>query len=195
MPRPVPKFKAQHPEFELESGRARAQQLIACADCHMPYKREGRQRCRTTGCQSPLLNVSRACQVCHPYPEAEMRSRGRDSGPHLFVARSIGDRADRHAGRRGCRKEGRSDRGAAGARVGPPSPVQWRLDFIAAENDRVPRAAGVGACWAKPSTTLVRVSRRTRHGLASPRRRAEWPASGSARNTPRESCRRQTWLP
>jgi nitrite reductase (cytochrome c-552) len=34
-------YKAQHPEFELWSQGVHARSGVACADCHMPYMREG----------------------------------------------------------------------------------------------------------------------------------------------------------
>ncbi|MGH7463353.1 MAG: ammonia-forming cytochrome c nitrite reductase subunit c552, partial [Longimicrobiales bacterium] len=37
----APVLKAQHPEFELYSQGIHARSGVACADCHMPYKRVG----------------------------------------------------------------------------------------------------------------------------------------------------------
>ena len=34
-------LKAQHPEFELWSQGIHARSGVACADCHMPYERDG----------------------------------------------------------------------------------------------------------------------------------------------------------
>ena len=34
-------LKAQHPEFEMYNQGVHARSGVACADCHMPYKREG----------------------------------------------------------------------------------------------------------------------------------------------------------
>ena len=41
----------------------------------MPYKREGAMKVSDHWVRSPLLNVSRACQVCHPYAESEIKAR------------------------------------------------------------------------------------------------------------------------
>ena len=68
-------LKAQHPEFELWSQGIHARSGVACADCHMPYQREGAMKVSDHWVRSPLLNVSRACQVCHPYAEAEILAR------------------------------------------------------------------------------------------------------------------------
>lgn len=43
--------------------------------CHMPYKRVGAHKVSDHHVRSPLLNVQRACQTCHQWPEAELQSR------------------------------------------------------------------------------------------------------------------------
>ena len=68
-------LKAQHPEFELWSQGIHAKSGVACADCHMPYKREGAMKVSEHWVRSPLLTVNRSCQPCHPYPDEEIKSR------------------------------------------------------------------------------------------------------------------------
>lgn len=68
-------YKAQHPEFELYNQGIHARAGVACADCHMPYEREGAMKVSDHWVRSPLLNVSRACQVCHPIAESELLLR------------------------------------------------------------------------------------------------------------------------
>ena len=58
-------LKAQHPEFETWSQGIHARAGVACADCHMPYQREGALKVSDHWVRSPLLNISRACQPCH----------------------------------------------------------------------------------------------------------------------------------
>jgi nitrite reductase (cytochrome c-552) len=41
----------------------------------MPYKREGALKISDHHVRSPLLNVNRACQTCHKWPEEELKSR------------------------------------------------------------------------------------------------------------------------
>lgn len=48
---------------------------LACADCHMPYMREGALKIGDHHIRSPLLNINRACQTCHKWPEEELKSR------------------------------------------------------------------------------------------------------------------------
>ena len=71
----APVLKAQHPEFEMWSQGIHARSGVTCADCHMPYKREGALKISDHHVRSPLLNINRACQTCHKWPEEELRSR------------------------------------------------------------------------------------------------------------------------
>ena len=48
---------------------------VACADCHMPYKREGALKISDHHVRSPLLNINRACQTCHKWSEEELKAR------------------------------------------------------------------------------------------------------------------------
>ncbi|HUS63571.1 MAG TPA: ammonia-forming cytochrome c nitrite reductase subunit c552 [Kofleriaceae bacterium] len=68
-------LKAQHPEFEMWNQGIHARSGVACADCHMPYRREGALKISDHHVRSPLLNVNRACQVCHKFSEEELTAR------------------------------------------------------------------------------------------------------------------------
>ncbi|MBL8763274.1 MAG: ammonia-forming cytochrome c nitrite reductase subunit c552 [Phycisphaerae bacterium] len=68
-------LKAQHPEFELWSQGIHARSGVSCADCHMPYTRQGAIKISDHQVRSPLLNVARACQTCHNYTESEIKDR------------------------------------------------------------------------------------------------------------------------
>jgi nitrite reductase (cytochrome c-552) len=68
-------LKAQHPEFEVWSQGIHARSGVACADCHMPYKREGALKVSEHWVRSPLLEVNRSCQTCHPYSDEEVKDR------------------------------------------------------------------------------------------------------------------------
>jgi len=68
-------LKAQHPEFEVWSQGIHAKSGVACADCHMPYKREGALKVSEHWVRSPLLSVNRACATCHPYGDEEIKGR------------------------------------------------------------------------------------------------------------------------
>ena len=71
----APNLKAQHPEFEMWNQGIHARSGVTCADCHMPYMREGAQKISDHHVRSPLLNINRACQTCHKWPEDELRGR------------------------------------------------------------------------------------------------------------------------
>lgn len=68
-------IKAKHPEFEVWNQGVHAKSGVACADCHMPYQRQGAMKISDHWVRSPLLNVSRSCQVCHRYPEEDLKNR------------------------------------------------------------------------------------------------------------------------
>ena len=58
-------LKAQHPEFELWSQGIHARSGVACADCHMPYVRQGALKVSDHWVRSPMLNIARSCQTCN----------------------------------------------------------------------------------------------------------------------------------
>ncbi len=68
-------LKAQHPEFEMWNQGIHARSGVACADCHMPYLRQGAVKISDHHVRSPLLNTERACLTCHPFPAEEMKAR------------------------------------------------------------------------------------------------------------------------
>ncbi|MGD8720056.1 MAG: ammonia-forming cytochrome c nitrite reductase subunit c552 [Candidatus Zixiibacteriota bacterium] len=71
----APLVKMQHPEFELWSTGVHARAGVSCADCHMPYKREGAMKISDHWVRTPLANVGPACTTCHRESESEMRER------------------------------------------------------------------------------------------------------------------------
>jgi nitrite reductase (cytochrome c-552) len=71
----APMIKMQHPEYELWSTGLHAKAGVACADCHMPYMREGSIKISDHHLRSPLLNVAQACQTCHRQDEAALEDR------------------------------------------------------------------------------------------------------------------------
>ena len=131
----APVLKAQHPEFELWNQGIHARNGVSCADCHMPYMREGAAKVSDHWVRSPLLNVNRACQTCHRAPEGELRAR----------VDVIQQRNYELLERGGTAIVALID-GIVAAKAGgtPPEELapalelqrraQWRLDFIAAEN-------------------------------------------------------------
>lgn len=85
----APTLKAQHPEFELWNQGIHARSGVACADCHMPYKRVGAHKISDHHVRSPLLNVQKACQTCHHWPEEELKARAMAIQERTFKMRNL----------------------------------------------------------------------------------------------------------
>lgn len=61
-----PMIKMQHPEYELfTAGSTHYAAGVSCADCHMPYTRDGAVKFSTHDVHSPLLDPARSCGACH----------------------------------------------------------------------------------------------------------------------------------
>jgi nitrite reductase (cytochrome c-552) len=71
----APMIKIQHPEFELFTQGTHYASGVACADCHMPYTREGGVKVSDHWIRSPLTNISNSCQTCHSISETELEER------------------------------------------------------------------------------------------------------------------------
>ncbi|HPQ16236.1 MAG TPA: ammonia-forming cytochrome c nitrite reductase subunit c552, partial [Bryobacteraceae bacterium] len=131
----APVLKAQHPEFETFSQGIHARSGVACADCHMPYMRQGAVKISDHHVRSPLLNVERACLTCHPVSAAEMKARAEaiqerhaallDRAEDALIALLDDIKAARAAGAK--------DQQLAEA-LKFHRKAQWRVDFVNAEN-------------------------------------------------------------
>jgi nitrite reductase (cytochrome c-552) len=131
----APILKAQHPEFELWSQGVHARSGVACADCHMPYARDGATKVSDHWVRSPLLNISRACQTCHKQSEDEIKARVDLIQTRNFELLQRGGVAivsliDAVVA---AKKEGATPE-QLNAALELQRQAQWRLDFIAAEN-------------------------------------------------------------
>lgn len=128
-------LKAQHPEFELWSQGVHARSGVGCADCHMPYVRDGAAKISDHWVRSPLLNINRACQSCHKFSETEIKTR----------VEAIQERNHALLQRAASALMAQLDAIQAAKAAGVPEErlkpalelqrkAQWRVDFIAAEN-------------------------------------------------------------
>ncbi|WP_415909985.1 ammonia-forming cytochrome c nitrite reductase subunit c552 [Oleiharenicola sp. Vm1] len=131
----APVLKAQHPEFEMWSQGIHARSGVACADCHMPYVREGAIKVSNHHVRSPLLNVAQACQTCHRYPEQEIKARALAVQDRNAALLTRGEKAvvgliDALAT---AKAAGATDAQLKSARA-LQRQAQWRLDFVSAEN-------------------------------------------------------------
>ncbi len=71
----APMIKIQHPEFETWNTGIHGRSGVACADCHMPYMREGSIKVSDHWLRSPLDNLENACTKCHAIPVEELEER------------------------------------------------------------------------------------------------------------------------
>lgn len=131
----APILKAQHPEYELWSQGIHARSGVACADCHMPYMRDGATKVSDHWVRSPLLAINRSCQTCHKFSEDEILAR-------VDVIQQTNHELLQNAGTAAVDL---IDAILAARDAGVPeedlAPIleyqrqaQWRLDFVAAEN-------------------------------------------------------------
>ncbi len=128
-------LKAQHPEFEMWSQGIHARAGVACADCHMPYRRVGALKISDHHVRSPLLNINHACQTCHKVPEAELKARAETIQQRTFRLRDLALDAlmDLIADIKAARQGGAGDEQLAAARDFQRK-AQFLLDFVEAEN-------------------------------------------------------------
>ncbi len=128
-------LKAQHPEFEMWNQGIHARSNVACADCHMPYKREGALKISDHHVRSPLLNLNLACQTCHRWPEGELRARVETIQERTFRLRHLALDAlvELIADLQSARAAGKADAELEAARDFQRK-AQFFLDFVEAEN-------------------------------------------------------------
>ena len=128
-------LKAQHPEFETWSQGVHARSGVSCADCHMPYMREGAIKISDHHVRSPLLDISRSCQTCHRFPEAELKARVEiiQERTHALMLRAESAIVALIRDIEQAKKDGASDDALKPA-LELQRKAQWRVDFINAEN-------------------------------------------------------------
>jgi nitrite reductase (cytochrome c-552) len=130
-------LKVQHPEFELWSQGIHARSGVSCADCHMPYERQGALKVSSHNVQSPMANVNNACQQCHNDDENTLREKvrtiqGRTMAHMERAANAMTDMLDAIMEAKAA--------GASEEQLAPVYALQrksmWRLDYISSENSR-----------------------------------------------------------
>lgn len=130
-------LKVQHPEFELWSQGIHARSGVSCADCHMPYERDGAMKVSSHNIQSPLANINNACQQCHNDDQDTLREKvetiqGRTMAHMDRAAAAMTDMLDAILEAKAA--------GATEEQLAPIYELQrksmWRLDYISSENSR-----------------------------------------------------------
>jgi len=131
----TPILKAQHPDFELYMTGVHADRGVACADCHMPYKREGGMKFTDHKIQSPLANISGSCQVCHRESESKLIGNVVERQGKVEELRRI---AEKNLARVHIEAKTAWDNGATEEEMKPVLTLirhaQWRWDWVAAAN-------------------------------------------------------------
>ena len=131
----APILKAQHPEFELWNQGIHARSGVSCADCHMPYQREGAIKLSDHQVRSPLLNIARSCQTCHRYEESEILARAESiqSRTTALMNRAEDALLELMDTLKTAKAEN-VDAKALDESMALQRRAQWRVDFINAEN-------------------------------------------------------------
>ena len=142
----APTLKAQHPEFEMWNQGIHSRSGVACADCHMPYQREGALKISDHHIQSPLLNINRSCQTCHKNAEEELKSRVESIQERTYSLRNLAMDAvvELIDDIKAAKVAGKTDEQLAAARDFQRK-AQFFLDFVEAENSTGFHAPGEAA--------------------------------------------------
>ncbi len=142
----APALKAQHPEFEMWNQGIHSRSGVACADCLMPYQREGALKISDHHIQSPLLNINRSCQTCHKATEEELKSRVESIQARTYSLRNLAMDAvvELIDDIKAAKSAGKTDEQLAQARDFQRK-AQFYLDFVEAENSTGFHAPGEAA--------------------------------------------------
>jgi nitrite reductase (cytochrome c-552) len=128
-------LKAQHPDYELYKTGVHADRGVSCADCHMPYQREGGLKFTNHHLTSPLNNISGSCQVCHRESEEKLLANVYERQGKVQELRRI---AETNLARLHLEAKAAWDNGATEEEMEPVLTLirhaQWRWDWVAASN-------------------------------------------------------------
>jgi nitrite reductase (cytochrome c-552) len=108
---------------------------VTCADCHMPYKREGALKISDHHVRSPMLNINRACQTCHKWPEEEIKARVETIQERTYKLHNVAMDAlmDLIKDLKAAMEAGKTDSELAKAQDFQRK-AQFYLDFVESEN-------------------------------------------------------------
>ncbi|MGI6657659.1 MAG: ammonia-forming cytochrome c nitrite reductase [Desulfobulbus sp.] len=142
----APMLKAQHPDYEVYLTGVHFRKGLACADCHMPYVREGGVKYSSHQVGSPLDNIATTCLNCHKGTEQEFRE---DVARKLERKNELARRATDIIARAHLEAAKAWELGATEAEMEPILQVirqaQWRWDYA---------VAGHGSFFHAPEETL-----------------------------------------
>lgn len=131
----APILKAQHPDYEQYTTGVHFDRGVACADCHMPYKRDGGMKFTDHKIQSPLANIAGSCVVCHRESEEKLRQNVISRQDKIQELRTI---AEKNLAKLHIEAKTAWDNGATELEMEPVLQLirhaQWRWDYVVASN-------------------------------------------------------------
>ena len=133
----APLVRAQHPQYELWSQGIHARSGVACADCHMPYTRQGAIQISDHHVRSPLEDLDRACLPCHAFPAEEMKARAKliQDRTTALQSRALDALVALIDEIQAARAAGVTDQKLDPARK-LHRKAQWRADFVSADHSK-----------------------------------------------------------
>jgi nitrite reductase (cytochrome c-552) len=132
----APMIKIQHPEYELYSaGSTHFKAGVSCADCHMPYTRDGAAKYSTHDVESPLLHPAAACGPCHQDVEY-VKARAEQIQDQVAATRDATEAAlvDAIQAIQAAAAQPNADQARLGEARAFHRAAQLRWDMVAAEN-------------------------------------------------------------
>lgn len=129
-------LKAQHPDYELFTEGVHGKSGVSCADCHMPYMREGGRKYTSHWVTSPMKHVQASCRTCHTQDEKWLLERVKTTQNNVSQLQRI-------AGQTIASAHETLGKAAVSARINKDElekarellrNAQWYWDFVAAEN-------------------------------------------------------------
>ncbi len=159
----APILKTQHPGYEIYLTGIHAERGVACADCHMPYVKEGGQKFTSHTIVSPLANIANTCQVCHRESEETLKKNVYDRQDKV---KQIRDKAEIELVKAHIEAKAAWDAGATDKEMQPILKhirnAQWYWDYAAAGHGssfhspvEVLRIIGVSIDEAKEARVLL----------------------------------------
>jgi nitrite reductase (cytochrome c-552) len=129
-------LKAQHPDYEMFSSSTHAKAGLACADCHMPYQRVGKEKISSHQWTSPLQNLNNACGQCHREGNEWLKERVYYTQDKTYELLNNGGKALEEAIKAidTAVKDPKANKALVEEAKKLHRSAQWNLDFVAAES-------------------------------------------------------------
>ncbi|GMA42319.1 ammonia-forming cytochrome c nitrite reductase subunit c552 [Mobilicoccus caccae] len=179
-------LKAQHPEFELYSQGVHSRAGVSCADCHMPYEREGGMKVSNHQVRSPMLNVNNSCQTCHNTTEQELKDRvGQIQDRHLHTRNQASQALDELITdlEKAVKEKSASPENIEVAR-NYQRKASFYIDWIVSENSNGFHAPGEALRVLNDANEAARKGQLALRGVITPDTPAEGPAAAESTPNP-----------